>query len=691
MYTDYTDEDDSEYNEYYNDENGGDNNIDKDKIKKIAFFVIAFVILVVIIIVIAKACSNKKENPSANNPQLTPSIILNRESYSLEVDEEIEIYADVVNAGIASPIVAWQTEDSTVATVEDTSDGNAVIKGIKEGKTTIVAVYRENGKLYTNRCEITVTSKVVEATNINIVQENIRLAKGKDILLQIKVTPADAKVEAFEFSSDNSSIASVDEDGRVYALKAGTTTITAKTSDGKLSDSMTITVVDNTQTPTVINPTGVQLLGLSNGLKVGGTAEIKASVLPTNATNKTLTWKSSDTNIVKVDSNGKVTGVKAGKATITATTSNGISGSIEITVESNTVPVTGITINGETVMSVKVGTVKLISYTISPSNATNKKVKFTSNNPSVVTVNSNGMIGALKAGTAVVTIATEDGNKTASVTITVTGTGSVTGTSSTPNNSDGNGGSSGSSSGSSSSGTTTEDKSSSSSNASCSASLMTNITHNGSRAIISQYSFGQAKAFQNMGTTKPIITVKEIADCINTNKLTYQVYYGTTSTNVSTTSYTGSISLTKEGQKITLTKGDGYYKVVLRGYLKDDASKYLTKTYYVIVKNNDGTDTIKPYVNTLSASKTASTKLFVTLSVNEIGSGLKNLKYCLTATTTCTPNVILYSYTSNYPKSNNISRSSTITNASLASYKRICVMATDVSNNESAKKCYAFN
>ncbi len=689
MYTDYTDEDNSEYNEYYNDENGG-NNVDKEKIKKIAFFVIAFVILVVIIIVIAKGCSNKKQQSNVNpNSNQTPSIVLSRESYSLEEEEEVEIYADILASSVTNPIVGWQTEDSTVATVEDTGDGNAVIKGIKEGKTAIVAVYRENGKVYTNRCEITVTSKTIEATNIDIVQSNITLAKGKDILLQIKITPSDAKVDAFEFSSDNSNIASVDEDGRVYALRAGTTTITAKTTDGKLSDSMTVTVVDNTSTPTVINPTGVQLMGLSNGLKVGGTADIKYSILPTNATNKQLTWKSSNTAIATVDSNGKVKGIKAGKVTITATTTNGITGSIDVTVESNTVAVTGITVNGDTALTVKVGTVKLISYTISPSNATNKKVKFSSNNSSVVTVNSNGMIGALKAGTAVISITTEDGNKTANITVTVTGNGTISG--STTSNTgdsipDGNGGSS---SDSSSSGTTTEDSSSSSS-ASCTASLMTNITHNGSGAIISQYSFGQAKAFQNMGATKPIITVKEIEDCINKNKLTYQIYHGTTESNISTTSYTGTVSLKTTGTKITLNKGDGYYKVVIKGYLKDNSSKYLTKTYYAIVKNNDGTDTIKPYINSLSVSKTSSTKLLVNAYVNETGSGLKNIKYCLTATTSCTPNVILYSWTSNYPKSNNTSRSSTITNASLGAYKRICVMATDVAGNESASKCYAY-
>lgn len=673
MYTDYTDEDTSEYSDDYSD-NGNNNNIDKEKIKKIAFFVLALVVIVVLIIIFAKSCSNKKNNSNVVDNSQTPSININYESYSVEVGEEVTLYADIMAASSNTPIAGWQTEDSNVATVEDLGENSALVKGITEGSTNIVAIYRENGRLYKNKCLITVTSKEIKLEKIDIVQEDITIAKGKELLLQIKAVPSDAKIPNLIYTSDDPSVVSVSEEGKVNALSLGTTTVTVKTEDETLSDSVKITVTGNGQT--VINPTGLQLLGLSNGLKVGGTATIEPRVLPDNATNKTLTWSSTNPSVATVNSNGVITGVSAGKTTIVASTSNGISSSLEITVESDTVPVTGVTINDGTAINMTVGGTKLLSYTVSPSNATNKKVLFTTSNRNIVTVDSNGIVGARMAGTAIITITTEDGRKTATIKITVTGTGNITG-SQTSNSGTGS---------SSSSGT---GGSSSSDDVSCTDSLMTYITHNGKGAVISQYSFGQAKAFQNM-SEKPVITITQIADCINLNRLTYKVYYGTTSTNVSSSVNGGSGSIKKVGDKITLNNGDGYYKIQLIGYLKNSSAVDFTKTYYAIVQNN-GTDTIKPYINSISASRTSTTRLAITTSINETGSGVKNVKYCLSKSTitTCTPNLTLNNFTT-YQKSANLSRTYYITNASLSSYKKVCVNATDGANNTSTYKCVNF-
>ena len=342
MYTDYTDEDTSEYSDDYGD-SGNNNNIDKEKIKKIAFFVLALVIVVVLIIILAKSCSNRKNNSNNGDGDLTPTININYESYSIEVGEEVTLYADILEASIDAPIVGWQTEDSNVAIVEDLGENSALVKGISEGTTNIVAIYRENGRPFSNKCLINVTSKIVQVEKIDITQENITMAKGKEMSLQIKAYPENAKLPNLIYTSDDPSVVSVSEEGKVNALSLGTTTVTVKTEDGTLSDSVKITVTSDGKT--VINPTGLQLLGLSNGLKVGGTATIKTQISPSNATNTKLTWSSTNPSVATVNSEGVITGVSAGKTTIMAATTNGISSSIEITVESNTIPVTGVTIN----------------------------------------------------------------------------------------------------------------------------------------------------------------------------------------------------------------------------------------------------------------------------------------------------------------------------------------------------------
>ena len=338
MYTDYNEEkNNDEYNEYYsendnnNNDNGG-NEIDKDKIKKIAIFILAFVIFILIIILAAKGFSNKKNNSnsSVSSANQTPAIAIGRESYPIEVGKEVKIYADVLRASIENPVVSWQTEDSSIATVDDSGDGGAIITGISEGTTNVNAYYRQGNKLYSNKCKIIVTSKVVEVENIDIVQSSMNVYKGQTILLQIKVTPEDAPVEAFKFSSDDPSIATVNEKGVVQALEVGTTTIKAETLDGMFSDMMSFTVVADSETQPEVPITGIQLYGLSNGLSVGGTAKVVYSIYPTNATNTVLTWTSSNPGVATIDNQGVLTAVGAGSTIIMATSSTGISSSLNV-------------------------------------------------------------------------------------------------------------------------------------------------------------------------------------------------------------------------------------------------------------------------------------------------------------------------------------------------------------------------
>ncbi len=171
-----------------------------------------------------------------------------------------------------------------------------------------------------------------------------------------------------------------------------------------------------------VKVTGVSLDKSSMSLEKGVSGTIKVTVAPSNATNKNVTWTSSNSSVATVDSSGKVTAVAPGTATITATTADGnYKANCAVTVtDSSAVKVTGITLSQNT-LSLEKGKTGTISATVAPSNATNKTINWSSDNTSVATV-SNGVVTAVGAGTAKITAASADGGASAVCTVTVVST-----------------------------------------------------------------------------------------------------------------------------------------------------------------------------------------------------------------------------------------------------------------------------
>jgi len=170
---------------------------------------------------------------------------------------------------------------------------------------------------------------------------------------------------------------------------------------------------------TTIAVTSVSLNKSSVILEKGETLSLSATVSPSNATNKSVTWSSSNTSVAAVSSSGVVTAKSVGTATITVKTSDGSkTAKCTITVKEGTVAVTGVSLNKSSATLEKGNTLSL-SATVSPSNATNKSVTWSSSNTSVATVSSSGVVTAKSAGTAMITVKTSDGSKTAKCTITV--------------------------------------------------------------------------------------------------------------------------------------------------------------------------------------------------------------------------------------------------------------------------------
>lgn len=146
-------------------------------------------------------------------------------------------------------------------------------------------------------------------------------------------------------------------------------------------------------------------------MEEGDTEQLSADIYPSNATNRKVNWSSSNNSVALVSSNGKVTAISAGTATITCRAADG-SGAYDdckVSVESATVYVTNIVLNKAT-STLNVGETLQLEPSISPSDATNKNVSWTSDDTSVATVSNSGLVTAKSAGKAIITCKAKDGS-----------------------------------------------------------------------------------------------------------------------------------------------------------------------------------------------------------------------------------------------------------------------------------------
>ncbi len=210
-----------------------------------------------------------------------------------------------------SKVLSWSSSNDKVATVI-----NGTVTAVSAGKATITAK-EENGKRAV--CKITVTEKRITKVSLN--QSQLTLTEGEKGTLTAAIEPADTTDDkTLSWSSDNTKAATV-TNGTVTAVSAGEATITAKASNGK-SASCKITVTRKAKPITKVSLSQSQLT-----LTEGGRSTLTAAIEPADTTDsRTLSWSSSNTKVATV-TNGAVTAVSAGEATITAKTSNGKSAS----------------------------------------------------------------------------------------------------------------------------------------------------------------------------------------------------------------------------------------------------------------------------------------------------------------------------------------------------------------------------
>ena len=337
------------------------------------------------------------------------SVSLSKSELTLEEGANETIIATLEPELALNKVVTWSSSNDMVATVV-----SGQVKAVKAGTATITVTTTDGG--FTATCVVTVTKpSSVDVTEVTLNKSTLSLEEGSSETLTYTISPSDATNKGVSWSSNRDGVARVDESGKVTAVRTGTATITVTTDDGSKTATCIVTVKAAT-----VDVTGVTLNKQTLSLEVGSSETLIDSVLPSNATNKNVTWRSDRDNVAKVDGSGRVTAERVGTATITVITADGgLTASCVVTVKEATANVTGVTLDKST-LSLVVGSSEPLLPIISPDNATNKNVTWISNRPNVATVDANGVVKAERSGSATITVTTVDGNKTATCVVTVT-------------------------------------------------------------------------------------------------------------------------------------------------------------------------------------------------------------------------------------------------------------------------------
>lgn len=213
-----------------------------------------------------------------------------------------------------------------------------------------------------------------------------------------------------------------------FKINGKTTTIDLYTSGDDISDwapddgnANEMLVQTEVEIPKVA-VSGITLNNSTLSLTTGQNFTLQAMLSPSNATNKEVTWESSDAGVAAVSKDGVVTAKKAGKATIVAKAADesGKYASCVVTVTEAKKEVTGVTLNKSS-LNLGVGGSEVLSATVLPADATNKQVTWLSSTPSIATVSQSGVVTGVKEGTTQISVITADGSKTAICSVTVSG------------------------------------------------------------------------------------------------------------------------------------------------------------------------------------------------------------------------------------------------------------------------------
>lgn len=255
-----------------------------------------------------------------------------------------------------------------------------------------------------NETDTPAVEKTVAASIAINTTDTLPVLLGKDTTLTVSLAPDSITNAELSWKSSDSSVAKVSQQGTVHPIATGIATISATTTDGSWrTASIVVEVIDQ-----VTYMSSITLSAPATTMFEGDTLAISATINPSNTTYKTLRWSSSNTAIATVSEKGVVTGIAPGNVDITVKSidGSGVSQTLSLEVK-DVVLATSIDITSTVSESLAFGESLKLTYNVLPANATVGKLKWSSDNPAVVSVSSSGVITALAGGAARITLQAE--------------------------------------------------------------------------------------------------------------------------------------------------------------------------------------------------------------------------------------------------------------------------------------------
>lgn len=335
------------------------------------------------------------------------SVSLNAPIRSVITGGTTSFSATVDAAAGVSTAVQWTSSNTSVATVD--SAGN--VTSLAPGTATITAAASASNTV-TASATVLVEDPAIRSIALNKYATSIAVGSSETITSTVI---KDIGATAPTWSSSNTSVVTVNQSGVITAVAAGTAIISLSNSSGSVIASVAVTAASS-----VVLPASVSTNKSSTSLAVGASETLTATVLPMDANNKSVSWSTSNARIATVSSTGVVTALAAGSATISVRTIDGNqTAAVAITVTQSATSVSGVTLNKST-FSLQMGATDSLVQAISPAGATNTAVRWTTSNALVATVSPSGVVTALAAGKATITVITADGAFTSTAVVTVT-------------------------------------------------------------------------------------------------------------------------------------------------------------------------------------------------------------------------------------------------------------------------------
>ena len=383
--------------------------------------VLIWIFVMVIALIVALTLINR--NNSNNKPPEEETVIVIKpdQTVTVGIGNSVTLVASV--DGNINNVINWTSSDENIAKVS-----NGTVTGINYGKVIITASYIDSDNVvHKTSKEVTVAdgNSSVTLTDAKFPDGDLYMPVGGNYQLSLELIPSNALIKEKAYISTDQSVATVDANGLVKAIKTGHARVIA-TINGNISRSIEIYVSsDNQKSELIISPSSIYFDSDTRKIKLGDSETLNYSISPSNSDRTKLKWASSDTSIVSVNDVGKITAKKEGKAVVRVTSINGKKDNITIEVYTEIVPVTDITIT-TTNLKMEAGKTQIITPVVVPSNASNQGLSYTSLDASVVSVTPSAdgksvTLSALNAGST--TIIVRSGNIEKRMNVTVEGNG----------------------------------------------------------------------------------------------------------------------------------------------------------------------------------------------------------------------------------------------------------------------------